>query len=51
MGVEKFSGAFDRAPLHCNSWVPPGDSSSASPDGAPLFCFYTSASRGSTAGV
>ena len=51
VGAEVFSGAPDRAPFPCDSRVPPGASSSASPVGAPLFDSSTSTSQGPTAGI
>ena len=51
VGTEVFLGAPDHAPLPSDSWVPPRASSSASPDGAPLFDSSTSTSRGPTSGV
>ena len=51
VGVEVFSGAPDRAPLHSDSRVPPRASSFASLVGAPPFDLSTSASRGPASGI
>ena len=50
-GAEVFSGAPDRASLPGDSRVPLGASSSASPDRAPPFDSFTSATRGPASGV